>query len=638
MISKIRIILLRIYWLAKRAKFRHLRLPPLTLFAILWRHLSNGTLDATKKDDSWVQNPPSISVLITVYNQTPEEILRAIESVRKQEIRDLPVLILNDGSTNSKTIQFLNQFKLLPSEKIYSQVNQGVVSARNFLVTKCKTDYLIFLDPDDHLMKNYLKAAIQLTTNRRQMEIVYPDVLVHDIKTDSYQDWITGPFDPDVLVQTNTIPMSSVISTKLMRMLGGYSPAFESGVEDWDLFYRASLSQAIAEHLPTFGYTYTKARVSRTTSAIDNSDLIKLRRFGPALNFPFSMKRQVDVFFILPNLPRIGGVEKYVKILKEDLADQGLNVAFIVTDSEAFGYVDDVNNFRTAGNIVLNRKDFSNDENFIEALRILRANQSIAINFGSPWAFSNVKNFNSLFSKNTCFVFNTEISLKRSLTWSSYFDEFWLAYQSISDGFPRQLQKIAHTMYTGVIEGTKTKVNQNSEPRFTIGFLGRLSPEKNPLGFLEIASYALDLPGISFVMGGEGPLQEKVEAESLKLKNVNFVGYVDDAFSFLQKVNCLVITSFIEGIPLVAMEALSMGIPILSTDVGGISELLESESNGYLWNGAPKEAIPLLLEIRNRMNTDIASPELNPKFWRSNTSQGLYARIQVLLTAEENVS
>jgi glycosyltransferase involved in cell wall biosynthesis len=628
-------------FLLKSLKFRHLRLGTAGLFRLASWHIrsqfkiTDGNLDQLTNQkvlgkSNWALTPPTISILMTVFNQSRLELERAINSARIQKGTAIELLLIDDGSTRDETLQYLAELSLFKNEYLYRETNSGVVKARNYLINKCTTDFLVFLDPDDELCSNYIQSAISLLKEDRSIEIVFPNVLVHDTETLVDEVWGTGPFDQSVLQTVNTIPMSSIVSTRLIKSLDGYSVDFESGVEDWDLWYRASLSNAVAKHLPIIGYTYTKAPFSRTTIAKDNTDLIRLRELGPQSGIKPGMQEQVDLFLIVPFLPRIGGVEKYIQVLLEDFRDAGLKAALIVTEAAAIGYENNVEHYEKLAFTVLDRNQFDSDSLFTLAIATLSNTKTISINFGSPWAFNNSAIFVEKFNKNICFVFNTEISLQRAIGWKNSFDEFWVAYEGIKSKFPVELQDKVVTFYTGVIDNNQISRRTHSEGPFRVGYLGRLSPEKNPELFLRIAKVAENDVKFLFKMAGEGPLLDTVRKECEKLKNLSFLGFMEDPFEFLSGVDCLIITSDVEGIPLAAMEALSIGVPVISTDVGGMSELLDSPESGYIWTGKPFDAFQLIKQLQENSIKSPVQARLKEKFHRSTNSEALLQRVQSL--------
>lgn len=116
------------------------------------------------------------------------------------------------------------------------------------------------------------------------------------------------------------------------------------------------------------------------------------------------------------------------------------------------------------------------------------------------------------------------------------------------------------------------------------GYSSRLSPEKNPIAFLDLAMRCQDLPQVHFIMTGEGPLLntiiERVTAQ--KLPRLYFIGYVQDPYLYISTYNMLILPSLLDGRPLVIMEAMMLGVPCLATDIGGLPELIQNGKTGFL--------------------------------------------------------
>ena len=122
-----------------------------------------------------------------------------------------------------------------------------------------------------------------------------------------------------------------------------------------------------------------------------------------------------------------------------------------------------------------------------------------------------------------------------------------------------------------------------------ISFIGRFSDEKNPLLFVDIANNIVArFPNeLKFVMAGDGPEFVKVRnaIKNFELQD-HFIltGTIDNVAELLNDTHILLIVSKQEGIPLVILEAMAMGVPVISTDVGAIHEVVKNNVNGYLIN------------------------------------------------------
>jgi glycosyltransferase involved in cell wall biosynthesis len=121
---------------------------------------------------------------------------------------------------------------------------------------------------------------------------------------------------------------------------------------------------------------------------------------------------------------------------------------------------------------------------------------------------------------------------------------------------------------------------------FLIGIVGRLSPEKNIPGFLEAARRLSKRYGhLRFVVVGEGPERECREGLTMRLGldgKVRFTGFVEEMEEVYSLLDMLVIASSTEGVPLTILEAMKHGIPVVSTGVGGIPEVIEDGVDGLM--------------------------------------------------------
>jgi len=119
-----------------------------------------------------------------------------------------------------------------------------------------------------------------------------------------------------------------------------------------------------------------------------------------------------------------------------------------------------------------------------------------------------------------------------------------------------------------------------------VGTVGRLSPQKSPLDFVRmVAIVHKRLPRAHFVWIGSGPLQEAALQLSLEsgLKDVlHFAGQRANVPDLLQALQCFVLTSAWEGFPLVLLEAMAAGAPVVATDIPGSDEAIRAGQDGLL--------------------------------------------------------
>jgi len=118
---------------------------------------------------------------------------------------------------------------------------------------------------------------------------------------------------------------------------------------------------------------------------------------------------------------------------------------------------------------------------------------------------------------------------------------------------------------------------------FVVGWVGRLIPVKGCDVFLRAVNELRDLPVHASIIGG-GPEQERLSSmigEPGMRARVHFHGYRDAAATFFPAFDVWVLSSRSEGTPMVLFEAMAAGVPIVATDVGGVSDVV-SEAEACL--------------------------------------------------------
>lgn len=112
--------------------------------------------------------------------------------------------------------------------------------------------------------------------------------------------------------------------------------------------------------------------------------------------------------------------------------------------------------------------------------------------------------------------------------------------------------------------------------RFCIAVVGRLSPEKGHRVLFEALRGRRD---VTVLIAGDGPLRQELEAASDF--DARFLGFVEDTRAVFAAADVVVLPSLTEGLPLVALEAMSLGRSVIASAVGELPELL-SDGAGLL--------------------------------------------------------
>ncbi|WP_148312694.1 glycosyltransferase [Marinobacter similis] len=139
--------------------------------------------------------------------------------------------------------------------------------------------------------------------------------------------------------------------------------------------------------------------------------------------------------------------------------------------------------------------------------------------------------------------------------------------------------------------------------------VGRLSPEK---GFDRlIGAFRILLshyPEAQLVIVGEGKQRDALEqqvAESKLSDHVCFPGYIEQVAALMKRTSVLCIPSLTEGLPITLLEAMSLGVPVVASDVGEISNVLGDQKGGIVFRYESPSALAemLVAAIEDRNNT-----------------------------------
>lgn len=186
--------------------------------------------------------------------------------------------------------------------------------------------------------------------------------------------------------------------------------------------------------------------------------------------------------------------------------------------------------------------------------------------------------------------------------------EYWKEY--FKNEFPTKRVEIIKNVISA------PRVHKQQTGYFTLLFLGLLGKNKGIYDLLEcIRDHKVEFQGkLKLYIGGNGEIEhvKQLIKEYGIADIVIFEGWVsgDKKIELLNKSDAYILPSYKEGLPISILEAMSYGMPIISTPVGGIPEIVSNGENGYLVEPGNKEdiykAIISLLndsDLRNRMGS-----------------------------------
>jgi glycosyltransferase involved in cell wall biosynthesis len=157
-----------------------------------------------------------------------------------------------------------------------------------------------------------------------------------------------------------------------------------------------------------------------------------------------------------------------------------------------------------------------------------------------------------------------------------------------------------------------------------VGVIANLKPQKAPLDFVRVAAAVCERrKDVDFIYVGDGPLRAEAQALAEELsvaKRVHLLGWQRDPRQLAAGFDVFLLPSLFEGLPCVYPQALSLGLPVVGTQVDGAAEIVREGVNGYLCQprdiGALAERVEALLEdsgLRKRMSV-AAKRSAGPEF------------------------
>jgi len=136
---------------------------------------------------------------------------------------------------------------------------------------------------------------------------------------------------------------------------------------------------------------------------------------------------------------------------------------------------------------------------------------------------------------------------------------------------------------------------------FTLVYVGRLEPVKNHALLFNAFREALSsMPGLQLWMVGDGrerKMLESLATESGISSQVTFWGQRLDVAPFLSAADAFIMSSKSEGLPVSLLQAFSLGLPAIVTDVGGMAEAVRLAKAGFTSAANPKEMAAAILRL-----------------------------------------
>jgi glycosyltransferase involved in cell wall biosynthesis len=193
-----------------------------------------------------IVEPPSVSVIIPVYNKPVEQVQRAVESCLSQSIKPEKIVIVDDGSKPGLSEQYdslagMGAQSYYPVEVIH-QPNQTVAIARNNGIAHTTSKYVCCLDSDDWLDPTFLEICVKELEADNSLGLAYTGLTSHEPDGTVQLSPGNPEWDYDRMIDgVNTVWTCNVFRRIVWERLGGYRARYcpdGAGEEDGELWLR----------------------------------------------------------------------------------------------------------------------------------------------------------------------------------------------------------------------------------------------------------------------------------------------------------------------------------------------------------------------------------------------------------------
>jgi len=211
-----------------------------------------------------ITSAPRFSIVVPVYNTTPELLDALLDSVKRQWYPNWELVLADDASPSEITQAALAaiahpQIRILRLEK-----NQGIAGATNAALAAAQGDFIVFLDHDDELTPDCL-YELAACIERDQPDFVYSDEDKLDAQGNFLDPHFKPDWSPDTMMSTMFTCHVSCVRRSLLERVGGLRSDYD-GCQDWDFVLRLSEQTKRISHVPKVLYHW---RIIPGSSAAD---------------------------------------------------------------------------------------------------------------------------------------------------------------------------------------------------------------------------------------------------------------------------------------------------------------------------------------------------------------------------------
>lgn len=166
---------------------------------------------------------------------------------------------------------------------------------------------------------------------------------------------------------------------------------------------------------------------------------------------------------------------------------------------------------------------------------------------------------------------------------------FWVSKSSMEEYCFQKWVAEKSSLLTNIIDPVEARVKAEAaenKGNYDIVYVGRLTYPKNPQRVISILKAVTEaIPNVRAAIVGTGELEAETKRAAVELKIdhcIDFLGFVSNPLGIMKNAKLMIMASRWEGTPMCALEAVALGIPIISTPTDGLKQVVIDGETGYL--------------------------------------------------------
>lgn len=574
------------------------------------------------------KHDPVISIITPSWNPS-DKIFQLANCILSQTYPYFEWLIVDDESTNDESLEYFKKLEKMDSRiQVLHKKNAGPAKARDYGVehSNKKTKYIVLIDDDDLMDPTFLETSYFSMNTHPDASWCYSD----NINFGEEENTWNKNFSSDRMKYENILVSHALIKKEDYLSVGGYELEGKALYEDWIFWLKLIAQNKFPIHMSYYGFWYRRMHGGQLNSARknhkDNLSMVKqyadkTKNRVKAIEYPkddynWDMIREKIDTVVVPKYQKddkkniliiipwmvLGGADKFnldlIRLVDKDkyrftvLSMQPTEYAWRQQYSELCDDVFDLSSF-------IDRKDWLSFINYIIESRKI----DLVLNTNSQSGYAMLPYIRAKYPSMPIMDYiHMEEWYNRNGGYSrdsagvgSVIDKTLFCNQNseriLVDYFKRNPESVG-TVYIGVDadkfnpEKYDKKALQEKyhipTNRTIISLIARIDYQKRPFLLMQIIKKTVEKKNdVLFLIAGDGPLLPDIKriARDQGLDSyVRFLGKTDKPDELYAISDMTLNCSIKEGLALTAYESLSMGVPVVSCDVGGQKELINKDT------------------------------------------------------------